>query len=55
MEFAVWTARTRTSPTHADAIRSLQGRAPAIVRQRFAIAEDGSFGLEAATILARAA
>jgi hypothetical protein len=54
MEFPVWTARTCTPPTHADAIRSLQARAPAIVRRHFAIAEDGSFDPEAAIIVARA-
>lgn len=54
MEFPVWTARTRTAPLHADAIRSLQTGAPAIVRDRFAIRDDGSFDLETATILARA-
>lgn len=55
MEFAVWTARTRTPELHARAIRALQDGAPAAVRTHFAIGEDGSFDLEAATILARAA
>jgi SAM-dependent methyltransferase len=55
MEFAVWTARTRTPPVHEAAIRSLQATAPAIVRDRFAIGEDGSFDLETATIVVRAA
>ncbi len=55
MEFPVWTARTRTSSAHADAIRSLQAGAPSLVREHFAIGEDGSFDLEAATIVARAA
>ena len=54
MEFPVWTARTRTPPNHAEAIRSLQAGAPASVRAHFAIAEDGSFDLEAATMVARA-
>jgi hypothetical protein len=36
------------------AIRSLQMMAPAIVKQHFAIDEDGSFDLEAATIVVRA-
>jgi SAM-dependent methyltransferase len=55
MEFPVWIARTRTPSIHADAIRSLQTGAPAIVREHFAIADDGSFDIESATILARAA
>jgi SAM-dependent methyltransferase len=54
MEFPVWTARTRTPATHVDAIRSLQITAPAIVKQHFAIGEDGSFDLEAATMVVRA-
>jgi SAM-dependent methyltransferase len=55
MEFPAWTARTRTLPLHADAIRSLQARAPPVVREHFAIGADGSFDLEAATVVARAA
>lgn len=55
MEFAVWTARTRTPELHARAIRALQDGAPATVRTHFSIGEDGSFDLEAVTILARAA
>lgn len=54
MEFPSWTARTRTPAPHAEAIRSLQAMAPAIVREHFAVGTDGSFDLEAATILARA-
>jgi SAM-dependent methyltransferase len=54
MEFLVWTARTRTPAVHVDAIRSLQVGAPAIVREHFAIADDGSFDLEAATMVVRA-
>lgn len=54
MEFATWIARTRTPAAHAVAIRSLQQGAPAIVREHFAIAADGSFDLEAATFFARA-
>jgi ubiquinone/menaquinone biosynthesis C-methylase UbiE len=54
MEFAVWIARTRTPAAHAEAIRSLQLGAPAIVREHFAIADDGSFDLESATMIARA-
>jgi SAM-dependent methyltransferase len=55
MEFPVWAARTRTSPSHQAAIRSLQDGAPAIVRERFAIGADGSFDLETATFVVRAA
>lgn len=55
MEFPTWIARTRTPPTHAEAIRSLQEGAPANVREHFAIAEDGSFDIESATIVVRAA
>jgi ubiquinone/menaquinone biosynthesis C-methylase UbiE len=54
MEFPVWTARTRTTTLHAEAIRSLQAAAPAVVRQHFGIGEDGSFDIEAVTIVARA-
>ncbi|MBN9564136.1 MAG: class I SAM-dependent methyltransferase [Alphaproteobacteria bacterium] len=54
MEFPIWTARTRTPALHVDAIRSLQITAPAIVREHFAIDEDGSFDIEAATIVVRA-
>jgi SAM-dependent methyltransferase len=54
MEFPVWTARTRTSPLHAEAIRSLQATAPSVVRERFGIGDDGSFDLDAATIVVRA-
>jgi len=55
MEFPVWTARTRTPAAHVEAIRSLQNTAPAIVRQHFAIGEDGSFDLAAATFVVRGA
>jgi SAM-dependent methyltransferase len=55
MEFPVWTARTRTPAGHVEAIRSLQMTAPAAVQQHFAIAEDGSFDLEAATMVVRPA
>lgn len=55
MEFPAWTARTRTSAPHAETIRSLQAAAPAMVREHFGVGADGSFDLEVATILARAA
>ena len=53
MEFPVWTARTRTPAAHIEAIRSLQVIAPAAVKAHFAIGEDGSFDLEAATVVVR--
>lgn len=55
MEFSAWTARTRTPAPHTEAIRSLQAAAPVIVREHFAVGADGSFDLESATILVRAA
>jgi ubiquinone/menaquinone biosynthesis C-methylase UbiE len=55
MDFPVWTARTRTPATHVDAIRSLQVACPAIVREHFAITENGSFDLEVAAMVVRAA
>jgi SAM-dependent methyltransferase len=55
MEFPVWTARTRTPKVHVEAIRALQKSAPPIVRKHFAIGEDGSFDLEAATMVVRPA
>ncbi|MEJ1977222.1 MAG: class I SAM-dependent methyltransferase [Acetobacteraceae bacterium] len=41
MEFPVWIARTRASAEHAGVIRSLQAGAPAVVREHFAVGEDG--------------
>ena len=55
MEFSTWAARTGTSASHAEAIRSLQDNAPDIVRERFAIDADGSFDLEAVTFSVLAA
>jgi SAM-dependent methyltransferase len=54
MEFAVWTARTRTPAVHAEAIRSMQVTAPAAVREHFRIDAEGSFDLEAATFVLHA-
>jgi SAM-dependent methyltransferase len=54
MEFPVWVARTRTPAAHAEAIRSLQAGAPAVVREHFAVGTDGSFDLESATMTLRA-
>jgi hypothetical protein len=55
MDFPVWIARTRTSEANAKVIRSLQAAAPAAIRDHFAIAEDGSFDLDTATVMCRAA
>ena len=54
MEFPSWIARTRTGVLHAEAIRSLQERAPQQVRDYYRIGEDGSFDLDAATFVLRA-
>ncbi|MBV8911995.1 MAG: class I SAM-dependent methyltransferase [Acetobacteraceae bacterium] len=51
MEFGTWTARTRTAPARVEAIRLVQESAPPIVREHFAVSEDGSFDLEAATFV----
>jgi ubiquinone/menaquinone biosynthesis C-methylase UbiE len=53
LEFGPWIARMRTPDAHVAAIRSLQGRAPAEVRDCFAIGEDGSFTVDTALIVAR--
>ncbi|PWC32391.1 class I SAM-dependent methyltransferase [Azospirillum sp. TSO35-2] len=55
MEFAVWTARTRTPDLHAEAIRSIQRTASAEVRRYFDITDDGSFLLDTLTLEAAAA
>ncbi|MXP64005.1 class I SAM-dependent methyltransferase [Roseomonas sp. M0104] len=55
MEFASWTARTRTPPAHAEAIRSLLAAAPACVQEHFGLGADGSFDIEAVTFTLRAA
>jgi len=52
MEFASWTARMRTPPTHVAAIRAVQALAPGEVARHFAIEPDGSFMLD--TILIEA-
>ena len=46
MEFAVWTARMRTSKTNVAAIRALQTVASSETHAHFAIEEDGSFMLD---------
>jgi SAM-dependent methyltransferase len=55
MDFPVWVARTRTPQEHVAAIRSLQNGAPASVKAHFAIAEDGCFDIDVATMVVRAA
>ena len=55
MVFPTWTARTGVPPETAAAIRSLQDGASAAVREHFAIGPDGSFDLDTATLVARAA
>ncbi len=55
MIFADWIARTRTPALHAEAIRSVQQTAPPAVRDVLGVGPDGSFDLQAATIVARAA
>ncbi len=54
MDFPVWIARTRASAEHAGVIRSLQEGSPEVVRRHFAVAEDGSFDLDTATVTAQA-
>ncbi len=53
MDFPVWIARTRTSETHAAAIRSLQEGAPDPVKAHFAIGPDGGFDLDTVTFCMR--
>lgn len=51
MDFCVWTARTKTPPEMATAIRSLQRGAPEGVKAYFAIGEDGGFDLDSASFV----
>lgn len=53
LDFAAWVQRMRTPEVHVAAIRSLQQGASASVRERFAIAADGSFVVDVLTIEAR--
>lgn len=48
MDFAGWTARMRTPPVQADAIRALQQAASHDVTAHYAIERDGSFTIEVA-------
>ena len=54
LEFSSWIARTRTSPVHASAIRSLQGGAPDEVTRHFRIEADGSFEIQSAAFVVSA-
>lgn len=53
MEFASWIARMRTPAVLADAIRALQGKSAEEVRRHFQIEADGSFTIDAATLVCR--
>ncbi len=55
MVFPTWIARTGVPPETAAAIRTLQDGASASVRRHFAIGPDGSFDLDTATLVMRAA
>ena len=55
LEFGSWIARMRTPDAHVAAIRSLHARAADEVRDYFAIDADGSFTVDSALIVARAA
>ena len=52
MDFADWTARMRTTPDRAAAIRTLQALASSEVVRYFEIEQDGSFTID--TILIEA-
>lgn len=53
MDFTDWTARMRTPPDRAAAIRTLQGLASSEVASHFAIETDGSFTLDTILIEVR--
>jgi SAM-dependent methyltransferase len=55
LEFASWIARMHTPEVHVAAIRSLQARAAAEVRDYFEIEADGSFTVDTVLIAAHAA
>ena len=52
MEFASWTARTRTPEARSAAIRALQAEAPPAVTAHFGIGADGSWDLDVAYLSA---
>jgi SAM-dependent methyltransferase len=51
--FGPWIERMNTPPVQAEAIRAVQRQVSAEARRYFAVADDGSFELDAATIEAR--
>jgi ubiquinone/menaquinone biosynthesis C-methylase UbiE len=53
LEFGAWIERMRTPDVHVAAIRSLQRRVSAEVKDYFAIEDDGSFTIDSALIVAR--
>jgi ubiquinone/menaquinone biosynthesis C-methylase UbiE len=53
LEFGAWIERMQTPDVHVAAIRSLQRRAPAEVKDYFALEDDGSFTIDSALIVAR--
>jgi ubiquinone/menaquinone biosynthesis C-methylase UbiE len=55
LEFTSWIERMRTPEVHVAAIRSLQQRAAAEVKDYFEIEADGSFTVDTGLIVARAA
>ncbi len=55
LDFSSWTARTRTPPALVAAIRHLQQNAPEGVKTHLAIEPDGSFEIESASFVLRAA
>ena len=55
LEFGPWIERMRTPDVHVAAIRSLQARAAAEVREYFEIGADGSFTVDTVLIAAHAA
>jgi SAM-dependent methyltransferase len=55
LDFADWTARSKTPPALVRAIRQLQEGAPEAVKTYLALAADGSFEIESASFVAAAA
>jgi SAM-dependent methyltransferase len=55
LEFRSWIERMRTEESHVRAIRSLQARVSAAVRQHFEIEPDGSFTLDTMSLEAEPA
>lgn len=52
LAFDAWIARTQPPAAHVAAIRSLQATASAEVKTHFALADDGSFTIDTAVLLA---